>query len=189
MRLLYRIGIDTAECFRCHVHEGGDVLFHEVRPRIVVDVLQPLAQLRFRLRQVGPHLTKRLLLIWCMAGKADVGDHRRQELKTGRSKEVVANAARAATLAHDPGRNSGYVLFFRATELSDPGQCVEADRWIAGIKDPDPSPRTLAMLRHHRRDLVRRIEHDQRTTPFERGRDCHRRRFETAGAGKDNPIG
>ncbi|MCY1518774.1 hypothetical protein D9M68_534990 [compost metagenome] len=57
---LDRIGVDAGEGFRRHVDEGGDVLLHEVRVRVVVDRLQPLAQFRLRFRQIGPNLPQGL---------------------------------------------------------------------------------------------------------------------------------
>ena len=46
MRLLHRVGVDTAECLRRHVDEHRDILFHKVGFRLFVDARQTLAQLR-----------------------------------------------------------------------------------------------------------------------------------------------
>lgn len=54
---------------------------HELRCRIVVDILQALSKFRLRFGQIAAYLAQRLLLFGSVPGQADIRDDRRQELQ------------------------------------------------------------------------------------------------------------
>lgn len=70
----------------------------------------------------------------------------------------------------------------------DPIKGVEAGRRAGWIQHDHLAASFPSMLDDHWRDLAGRIEHNEAAAPFERGRDCHGRRLETSGPGKDDPV-
>ena len=64
------------------------------------------------------------------------------------------------------------------------------DPFVPGdrIEDEQVSVRAGAMGRHHWGNLIRRVEDDQRGAPFERRRDRHRCRLETAGTSEHDAM-
>lgn len=62
MRFLDGVGINAGERLRRHVDEHRDILPDEIGFGLLVNPRQPLAQFRFRLREIGAHPAQRLVL-------------------------------------------------------------------------------------------------------------------------------
>ncbi|MCY1244151.1 hypothetical protein D9M72_572100 [compost metagenome] len=180
MGFLHRVGIDAGKCLRCHVDECSDVFSHEVRARVCVNCLQTFAQLRFGLCEILANLPQRLVFLACVAREADIGNERGQQLQPGRPEEIVAHPDRATAVAHDPGGNRSNILLLGSAIPADPVECIEPRLGCLRVECPNVPAGGFAMIDHHWRHFIGRVEDDERASPFERCRYRYRGRLEAA---------